>query len=193
MFGYSAQPPFVDPKTVKPKDAVQSYMDYLSAKRGILGKISPTKTGVATDIGMSLTGVAPGPVIGVAAAGVNVIGNYYSDKSAAIEKLKGAGYSAKDIDSSFQDYEAGLVAGLDGIGGSDGENERELSGGMRQLAEALKAEQEGTEVSKTSTSQESNVEEMRVARKKKTQRVFGGQLGSTDSGNQVKKAKLLGQ
>ena len=198
VFGYNAMPPYLDPKTVKPMDAVSQYMDFLTAKRGILGRVSPTVEGVATDLGLSALGalggpLAPGPVIGGFAGAVNVVSNYKDDKAAAMTKLSEAGYSMKDVEASFKDYEAGLVSGLEGFGGGmGGEGGREHSEYDKALAEGLKAEQEGGDM-KTSTSQASNVEEMRTARKKKTQRVFAGQLGSSDSGNQVKKAKLLGQ
>jgi hypothetical protein len=195
VFGSNPMPPYLDPKTVQAKDAVSQYMGFLTAKRGIVGRMSPTTAGVATDVGLSAMGalggaLAPGPVIGGLSAAVNVVSNYYDDKEAAITKLSEAGYSTKDLESSFRDYESQLVSGLDRVGG--GEGGKEYSEYDRQLAQGLKAQMEGEDM-KTSTSQASNVEEMRSARKKKTQRIFGGQLGSTDSGNQVKKAKLLGQ
>jgi hypothetical protein len=199
LFGYPAMPPYIDINKTKPADAVKAFMDYQNKKSGILGRLSPTKPGVATDLGLTALGalsgpIAPGPVVGGLAGLVNVIDNYGKQKEEAKGKLSDYGYTAKDIDAAFDDYESGLVEGLgalDGTGGGEGNNS--LSEYEVALAKGLKEQREGNTTMKTSTSQKSNVEEMRAARRKKTQRVFGGKLGSTDSGNRVKRAELLGQ
>ncbi len=193
LFGFRTAAPALNPKSVKPSLAVKSYMDHLNKKRGIAGRIAPTGPGVATDAGLNLASVgagplAPGPVIGAFSGFVNVVSNYYDDKKTAIGKLNAAGYAQKDIDASFRDYEAGLVAGLEGFGSGSGGN-RELSDYEKAIAKGLKSENLGEAQEEKDTG---STTAATTATRKKTKRVFaGGQLGHIGS-NQLRVKTLLG-
>ena len=182
VFGKTLMPPTYTGKNVR--DDVFAGMQYRNEKRGLVGRMGTTTPGTATGVASAMTPMG-GPISAAVSSITDIVGNYYEDE-ASVRKELGGFYTQRQLDAAFRDYQQSRVEGLEGFGGGETSNEQ----GPLKIRDLLsRVETEGDEVEEPAPSP---VEDMRLARRRRTQRIFAGALGRSDR-NRVSRATLLGQ